>query len=286
MTMKLSRRAFGGLSRAAPLASTLASVGALAAAGGTIRLIWWGNPERDKRTNAVVDLFTKADRHQGGARDLCLGRLLAEAGHPGGRHEPARRDPDGLPLHLRMGPPQPAGSAGRLHRQRIWIWPISTRTSSNSGKVDGKLYGISLGANSMSHVYNKDGARRAGRDPARPDQMDHRRLGGAWARTLKGKLPDGHVFHREHGPAGTAAADLGAVGRQGALHRRRQARLRRGAIWSAFFHYWKMMQDEGLTPPADVQAQDSGKMEESMMATGHAVVQLPAFEPAGGDAEA
>ena len=37
----------------------------------------------------------------------------------------------------------------------------------------------------------------------------------------------------------------------------------------AFFAFWKMMQDEGLTPPADVQSQDSdGKMDSSMIVTG------------------
>ena len=58
MTMKLSRRSFGGLLGGAAMASTFASVGR--AAGGSMRLIWWGNPERDKRTNAVIDLFQQA----------------------------------------------------------------------------------------------------------------------------------------------------------------------------------------------------------------------------------
>ena len=39
-----------------------------------------------------------------------------------------------------------------------------------------------------------------------------------------------------------------------------------------FFAYWKRLQDEGLTPPADIQSQDaSGKMEESMFVTGKAL---------------
>ena len=39
--------------------------------------------------------------------------------------------------------------------------------------------------------------------------------------------------------------------------------------FAAFFAFWKMMQDEGLTPPADIQSQDAdGKMESSMIVTG------------------
>jgi multiple sugar transport system substrate-binding protein len=41
---------------------------------------------------------------------------------------------------------------------------------------------------------------------------------------------------------------------------------------TAFFAFWKMIQDEGLSPPADVQSQDSdGKMETSMFVTGKAL---------------
>ena len=41
-----------------------------------------------------------------------------------------------------------------------------------SGKVDGKLYGISMGANSFTHVYHKTDVGRARRDAARSDEMD------------------------------------------------------------------------------------------------------------------
>ena len=66
-------------------AATLASVGSFAAAADSVRLIWWGNPDRDRRTNEVIDLYTKDKRRRRRPRDLRLGRLLAEARHPGGR---------------------------------------------------------------------------------------------------------------------------------------------------------------------------------------------------------
>ena len=41
---------------------------------------------------------------------------------------------------------------------------------------------------------------------------------------------------------------------------------------TAYFAFWKMIQDEGLTPPADLQSQDSdGKMETTMLVTGKSV---------------
>ena len=57
----ISRRAFGGLLASGASLAVLASTTHFALADSRIRLIWWGNPERDKRTNAVIDLYTKAN---------------------------------------------------------------------------------------------------------------------------------------------------------------------------------------------------------------------------------
>ena len=72
----------------------------------------------------------QGDRHRGGAGDLRLERLLAEARHPGRGAEPARPDPDGLPLHLRIRPAPAARRARRLRRQAARRSTTSTRTSS------------------------------------------------------------------------------------------------------------------------------------------------------------
>ncbi len=55
---KLSRRQALGTIGAAAAASTLPGLPALAA-DRSIRHFWWGNPERDKRTFAVIDVFQK-----------------------------------------------------------------------------------------------------------------------------------------------------------------------------------------------------------------------------------
>src|SRR5262249_40301735 len=59
MTARITRRGFGGLMAGGVSLAALASTGNLAMADERLRLIWWGNPERDKRTLAVVDLYQK-----------------------------------------------------------------------------------------------------------------------------------------------------------------------------------------------------------------------------------
>jgi multiple sugar transport system substrate-binding protein len=52
----ITRRGFGGLLASGASLAVLASTTPFAFADSRLRLIWWGNPERDKRTNAVIDL--------------------------------------------------------------------------------------------------------------------------------------------------------------------------------------------------------------------------------------
>ena len=264
MTMKLSRRSFGGLLGGAAMASTFASVGR--AAGGSMRLIWWGNPERDKRTNAVIDLFQQASGDEVLPETYAWGdywqKLATQAA--------GQNLPDVVQMDYRY----------------IFEWARRNQLAAldefigngidlsdydpnqlESGKVDGKLYGISLGANSMSHVYNKKVLDDLG--VTLPDQTtwttdDWVALG----KDLKGKLPDGMYFTENMGLleprlqtwVRSAGKDLYTAEGKLAFDE---------ADLAEFFTFWKMMQDEGLAPPADLQAQDSGKMEESMMATGH-----------------
>ena len=55
----LSRRDFGRLAIAGAATTALADIPGYARAETRLRYIWWGNPDRDKRTNAAVDLYHK-----------------------------------------------------------------------------------------------------------------------------------------------------------------------------------------------------------------------------------
>lgn len=133
--------------------------------------------------------------------------------------------------------------------------------------MDGKLYGISMGANSHSHIYKKPMFEAAGL--TMPDQTkwtldDFTAMGKA----ARDKLPEGVYFTQN---MGYMEPRLESFVRQ----RGKQLCTPEGKIGydvqdlTDFFAYWKMMQDEGLTPPPDVSAQDaSNKMEESMIVVG------------------
>ena len=58
---RISRRAFGGLVASGASLAALASTMPFALAATRLRLIWWGNPDRDKRTLAVVDLYKEGN---------------------------------------------------------------------------------------------------------------------------------------------------------------------------------------------------------------------------------
>jgi multiple sugar transport system substrate-binding protein len=133
----------------------------------------------------------------------------------------------------------------------------------DSGKVDGKVYGISMGANSMSFVYNKTVLDELGVELPDGTQWtwdDFVALG----HEVKDKLPEGMYFAsnkgREENMIQTWTRQRGKdlYTEDGQLAFEQQD-------LQDFWAFWKMMLDEGLVPPADVQALDTGKMDEMMM---------------------
>lgn len=264
MNSRVSRRAFVQLLGAGAAAGALVSTSRLAFADERVRLIWWGNPERDKRTYAVVDLYQKKnagitvdpETYSWGDYWTKLGTQAAGQNLPdviqmdyryifeyARRNQLAALD-DFVGKELELGDFDPNQLA--------------------SGKVDGKLYGVSMGANSMSHVYNKTVFGTLGveiGDPTKWTTDDFVAMGKA----VKGKLPDGMVF----------MANLGREENQLETWVRQRGK----ALYTEdgqlafdlqdleeFWAYWKMMQDEGLTPPADVMATYTpGKMDQMML---------------------
>ncbi|PWK54685.1 ABC transporter substrate-binding protein [Silicimonas algicola] len=263
MTTTYSRRQFGGILGAALSATALSGTAAFAQAGA-VRLIWWGNPERDKRTNAVVDLYQTKTGSTVSPETYAWGdywqKLATQAA--------GKSLPDVIQMDYRYifeyARRNQLAALDEFIGSELELADYDANQLA-SGVVDGKTYGISMGANSMSHVYNKtvlDGLGVTLPDSTSWTTDDWVAIG----KDIKDKLPDGMYFSENMGileprlqtwvrsagkdlytPEGKIGYDLEDL--------------------VAYFEFWKMMQDEGLTPPADVQAQDSGKMEESMMAT-------------------
>ncbi len=261
MTKKLNRRQFGQFAGAAAI---LAATGTTAQAADPVRLIWWGNPDRDKRTDAVVDLYKKTNgvdvtpEHY--AWDDYWAKLATQAA---GKNLPDLIQMDYRYIFEYARRNQLAVLDGFIGKelQLANFDPIQL----DSGKVDNKIYGVSLGANSTSNVYNKGVLDSIGvtlPDTSKWTTVEWVALG----KSVKAKLPAGMYFSEN----------------QCAQESRLQVWLRsRGKdLYTAdgkvayglddlvsYFAFWKMMQDEGLAPPADVQAQDSNKLQETMIVT-------------------
>ncbi|MBY6048444.1 ABC transporter substrate-binding protein [Vannielia litorea] len=265
MTLKMDRRGFGRLMGGGASLWALASTGALAQANGSVRLIWWGNPERDKRTNAVVELY------EGGG----MGEVVPETYAWGDYWQKLATQAAGnsLPDVLQMDYRYIFEWARRGQLEPLDGYfgneiDVSDYDENQlkGGMVDGKTYGISLGANSMTHVYNKAVLSNIGYEL--PDSTtwtteDFVNIG----KELKDQLPDGMAFSEN---MGSQEPRLQTWVRS----RGKDLYTSEGELGFDvqdvidYFVYWKMMQDEGLTQPADVQAQDSGKMEERMHVNG------------------
>ena len=264
MTMKMNRRQFGGVLGAALGTAALSGTSALAQ-GGPVRLIWWGNPERDRRTYAVVDLYMEQTGTEVVPETYAWGDYWQKlATQAAGRNLPdvIQMDYRYIFEYARRGQ---LAALDEFVGNELELADFDPNQL-NGGKVDDMLYGVSLGANSMSHVYNKAVLDNLGvtlPDSTKWTTDDWVAIG----RDLKDRLPEGMYFSENMGlneprlqtwlrSSGKDLYDFdGKIGYD-------------LEDLVAYFEFWKMMQDEGLTPPADVQAQDSGKMEESMMVTG------------------
>lgn len=268
MNKNISRREFSKLVAGTALASTLGSRVSWAQ-DKNIRLIWWGNPERDKRTYAVVDKFMASSDIEVLPETYSWGdywqKLATQAA--------GRNLPDLIQMDYRYI--YEYARRGQLADLDAFMGKELTlddfdANQLQSGRVDGKLYGVSLGANSMTHVYNKRVADEIGfefPDSTKWTTDDYVSIG----KQLKDKLPEGMYFSENMGHqesrlqtwVRSRGKDLYTP--EGKLGYELEDLV-------GYFDYWKMMQDEGLTPPADVQAQDSGKMEERMHVIGKSLV--------------
>ena len=225
MTRNLSRREFGGLLAGMTAASTLASVGRLRAGRqvGAADLVGQPRPRpADQRGDRPL---RQGDRDRGGAGDLRLERLLAEARHPGGGEEPAGPDPDGLPLHLRVRAPAAAGGAGRVRRQAAGarrLRPEPARLGQGRRQALRHLDGRQL--DDATSTTRRCSASSGSSCPTRrPGPTTTSRRSACRSRT---SCPRACTSIQNHGLLGAAAGELGAPARQGALQRGRPARLR------------------------------------------------------------
>ncbi|MDO1583024.1 ABC transporter substrate-binding protein [Rhizobium oryzicola] len=160
--VEMTRRKLLGTAAAGVAASALVGVPALAAT--RIRHYWWGNPERDKRTFAVIDLFQKANPGiEVSGETIGWGDYWTKmATQTAGRNmaDLVQMDYRYLFEYVRRGALKPLDEyiGKSLMIQDFDKGPI------DGGRVDGKLYALNIGANSQVMVYNTRVFQEAGVD--------------------------------------------------------------------------------------------------------------------------
>ena len=270
MTVRIDRRTL--LAGAAGLAS-LASLGARGAwAQDTrVRLMWWGNTNRNERTAKVIELFTAANPGVGlegesaGWDDYWTRLATQTAG--GNAPDVMQMDYRYIFEYARRGvllPLDDAIAAGTLDLSGFSEDAIA------GGKVDGKTYGISLGANSSTMMVNRAAFEEAGVAlPERGMTWDDYAARAAELTEKAGKRgfygssdgggvePTFECWLRQRGKAlydaeGKLGFDAGDA--------------------TEWFAMWQGMRDSGACVPADLQALDQRTIETSMVTLGHAAV--------------
>ena len=261
MNTRITRRTFGGLMAGGTSAAILASTGRLAFANGRVRLIWWGNPERDKRTYEVVELYqSKNPGITIDPENYAWGDYWTKlATQAAGQNLPdvIQMDYRYIFEYARRG--QLAALDGFIGNQLDLA--DFDQNQLDSGKVDGKLFGVSMGANSMSWVYNKTVLDEIGVEL--PDQTkwtfdDFVALGN----DLKGKLPDGMYMVANRAGQENMLETWTRQRGKGLYTEDGQLAFELEDL-EAFWAFYLDLQEQGLTPPADVMAMDTGKMEEN-----------------------
>jgi multiple sugar transport system substrate-binding protein len=270
MTTRITRRAFGGLMASGASAAVLAATSGLARAESRLRYIWWGNPDRDKRTLAAVDLYLKKDAavaidtetyawadYWPKLSTQAAGGSLADVLQMDYRYifEWARRG-QLADLTPYIGK--------EIHMDNF------DKNQLDTGKVDGKLYGISMGANSVAVVYNATKYKALGvelPDSTKWTYADYRAL----AKDVQPHLDKGLYFTASRGDV-EAAVEMFMRSRGKALYGADGKLGYEVGDIADYWNIWKQMQDDGVTPPPDVQALDAnGALEKTMLITGSAI---------------
>ncbi|WP_342359630.1 sugar ABC transporter substrate-binding protein [Terrarubrum flagellatum] len=150
---RIDRRQFS--SYGAATLGLAASVGGAQAQSGTrLRCFWWGNPERDKRTRAALDAYEKkAAGVQVTSESIGWGEYWTKlATQTAGGNAPDLIQMDYRYIY------EYARRNTLLALEGVMPKPLDLATFSpgarDSGKVDGKLYGVTLGVNSKAMIYD------------------------------------------------------------------------------------------------------------------------------------
>lgn len=270
MTMRLDRRQM--LAGGASLAALATLSGRAAFAQETrVRLLWWGSQGRAERTNEVVKMFNGANagtlvEGESAGWDSYWTRLATQTA--GGNapdliqmdyryiFEYARRDAL-LPLD------------DLIAKGVIDLSGFSPEAI-KGGQVDGKTYGVSLGANSSAMILNAAAFTDAGLvAPERGISWDD--FADRCAELTK--AADKRGFYGTQDAGGVEPTFEGWLRQHGKALYDAEGKLGFAAEdATAWYEMWAAMRESGACVPADIQALDQLNIETGMVTLGHAAV--------------
>jgi multiple sugar transport system substrate-binding protein len=272
--MAISRRHFLAASSALTLAVLLGSRAAFAQEQ-RLRMSWWGNADRAERTNQVIDLFQAANP----------GSVVDGQSLPGGgdywtwlaTQTAGGNPPDIIQMDYRyIGEYATRGVLLPLDDLigstiDLSSWPASRI---DAGRVDGKVYGISLGANTWAVITNETAWEEVGIAPPS--------VGTTWeefaancaqltANTARSN------FYGTQDASGHEGAFLTYLRQRGKSLYTLEGQLGfEEADAQAWFAMWDEMRKSGACVPADVQAMSQGNVDTSVVTTGRAATGIAA----------
>ncbi|MBI1779414.1 MAG: carbohydrate ABC transporter substrate-binding protein [Proteobacteria bacterium] len=247
-------------------ALTLAGLSPALAEDKRLRMYWWGGKERADRTFKVNDLYSaanagvKIDGETLGWGDYWA-RLATQAA---GRNAPdvIQMDYRYIFEYARRGALLPLDE----YVPKLLSIEDFGKVAIDSGRVDGKIYGVSLGLNSTALLYNKSAFEKAGLPPP-THETTWAEFANLTAELTKANVKPGFWGSMDGG--GNEPALEVWVRQRGKQLYNQEGKLgfdeKDAADWFAF---WDDMRKRKACVPPDVQALDRNAVETAMLSQG------------------
>ncbi|WP_298883955.1 ABC transporter substrate-binding protein [uncultured Bradyrhizobium sp.] len=261
----LSRRS---LIRAGIGGATLVGLGGLPAAAGAMRLrmFWWGAKERAERTEKVNQLYLS------GHPDMTIsGETLGWTDYWArlATQTAGRNAPDVLQMdyryifeYARRGALLPLDAYVPKALNLADFSPAAV----NSGKVDGKIYGVSLGLNSTAMVYDKGLIQSLGlKEPVW--NMTWSEIGDLAAEVTKAAKRDGFTG-MEDGGGNEPLLEVWLAQRGKSLYTSEGKVGYDDKDMTGWLAFWSDMRKRGASAAPDVQALDRGEIDSNLLSLG------------------
>ena len=251
-------------SAGASVALALSPSLALAQTAAKLRCFWWGNPDRDKRTKALLDVYSKKSGTQIAAESLGWGDYWTKlATQTAGGNAPDLIQMDYRYLF------EYARRQTLLPLDKLLPLTDFSANDRNGGKVDGKLYGVNLGTNSKAVVYDTAMLEKVGVKAINPSWTwsDFARISGEISKVNPGKY---------WGASDNSRWEQGFeqwLNMQGKslYNADGQAAFTKDDV-AGWFDLWDKLRKAGAIPPAEVGAGNTGKIEEYEVSRGLAAM--------------